>query len=70
MIVKIKDGKITCLKIGDSTPERGEICVPEDWGSQKIVSTFVENEEVFGDSFSCYTIDDSDPDSPFRLREI
>lgn len=68
MIVKIKDGKIQSIKIGDIVPDKGEVCIPEDWGSKEIVSRLVDG--LFNNIGMEYCINQKNPDEPFSLRRI
>lgn len=68
MIVKFEKNKIKGLKIGNFSPDCGEICVQDNWGSEKIISTFsgmIKKERKYN-----YKINENAPDKSFNLKRL
>jgi hypothetical protein len=67
VIVKIEKNKISQFIIGDVHPDKGFICVPDNWGTKDILS-FHKN--GLKSKKNSYVINGKYPNKPFLLREI
>jgi len=68
MIVKIENKKIRSIIIGKDEPYGGYICVPDNWGTEEIISNFILFKSNIKDK--SYYIDDNNPDDFFNLKRI
>ena len=67
MIVTVKDKKILGIKIGNLFPGKGDICVPDSWGS-KDINKFLNGNMKFNETKN--TINERDPNKGFYLKKV
>ena len=71
MIIRIKDGKILSVKIGDDCPSSsgGDILLPNDWGTDDIDREFFEKISKFR-IFEENQINNDDINNSFSLKKV
>jgi len=69
MLVKIFNGEIVSIKIGELKAEKGDIFVPDEWGTDEIEEKFLKNKKT-KKKIGINKINEKNPDKKFNLLTI